>query len=64
MTFWSTRAIISDEYFILMSHESGGGGGSETFIYTELQKASEGVLGFIANLMRAFVNTILGTGHH
>ncbi|MEK7544234.1 MAG: hypothetical protein AAB557_05160 [Patescibacteria group bacterium] len=47
-----------------MSHESGGGGGSETFIYTELQKASEGVLGFIANLITAFVNTILGTGHH
>lgn len=48
-----------------MSH--GGGGKEEGGVFTgkeELENASRGVWEFLANLITAFVNTIVDTGSH
>lgn len=48
-----------------MSHESGGGG-ERVPILSDLMDKSEPVISFLANLVTAFINTILGTdkSHH
>lgn len=51
-------------YFPYMSHGGGGKEGEGAFIYTELKKASDGFLSFIANLITAFVNVFVGTDSH
>ena len=49
-----------------MSHGGGGKEGEGFPVFNELKEASKEVWNFLANLITALVNTILGTGqgHH